>query len=139
MQDKKERPAAIVLFDGVCNLCSGSVRFIIKRDPEAYFRFASLQSVEAEDILSRAGRSVEEFDSVVLIEQDRLFTKSEAALHIAARLNGLWSLTKVFLVVPRKIRDRVYDWIARNRFDWFGKKDVCWKPEEQLQNRFLDT
>lgn len=124
-------PHAIVLFDGVCNLCNHSVRFVIERDPESYFRFASLQSDVAVELLSRYGRAPVSAppDSIVLIENGRVFESSTAALRIARRLRGAWKFLYFFIVIPRPIRDAVYRWIARNRYRWFGtREDVCLVP-----------
>ncbi len=128
---------AVVLFDGVCNLCNGSVNFIIDRDPDGYFRFASLQSEEAEAIMRRAGSSGTTLESIVLVEGDRVFRRSDAVLRIARKLKGPWPALALFTVVPRPIRDRVYDWIARNRYRWFGKRDTCRIPTPELRARFL--
>ncbi len=128
---------AFVLFDGVCNLCNGSVNFIIDRDPDGYFRFASLQSEEAEAILRRAGATGAPLESIVLVERDRIYRRSDAVLRIARRLKGAWPALAVFSVVPRPIRDWIYDWIARNRYRWFGKRDSCRIPTPELRSRFL--
>lgn len=127
----------VLLFDGVCNLCNGSVQFIIERDPDARFRFASLQSEEGQVVLSRFENRPSDLSSVVLIQDDQLYARSEAALLVARQLGGGWSLLYAFIVVPRPIRDAVYDWIARNRYRWFGKKDACMIPSPDLQSRFL--
>ncbi len=127
----------VLLFDGVCNLCNGSVQFIIERDPDARFRFASLQSEEGQAVLSRFENRPSDLSSVVLIQDDQLYARSEAALRVARQLGGGWSLLYAFIVVPRPIRDAVYDWIARNRYRWFGKKDACMIPSPNLQSRFL--
>ncbi|WP_425420769.1 thiol-disulfide oxidoreductase DCC family protein [Phaeodactylibacter xiamenensis] len=127
----------VLLFDGVCNLCNGSVQFIIERDPDARFRFASLQSEEGQAVLSRFENRPSDLSSVVLIQDDQLYARSEAALRVARQLEGGWSLLYAFIVVPRPIRDAVYDWIARNRYRWFGKKDACMIPSPDLQSRFL--
>lgn len=127
----------VLLFDGVCNLCNGSVQFIIERDPDARFRFASLQSEEGQVVLSRFENRPSDLSSVVLIQDDQLYARSEAALRVARQLGGGWSLLYAFIVVPRPIRDAVYDWIARNRYRWFGKKDACMIPSPDLQSRFL--
>jgi predicted DCC family thiol-disulfide oxidoreductase YuxK len=127
----------VLLFDGVCNLCNSSVQFIIERDPDARFRFASLQSEEGQVVLSRFENRPSDLSSVVLIQDDQLYARSEAALLVARQLGGGWSLLYAFIVVPRPIRDAVYDWIARNRYRWFGKKDACMIPSPDLQSRFL--
>ena len=137
-------PKAIVLFDGVCNLCNGAVTFIIDRDPDAYFRFAPLQSEaggarlepEPRDLVHKDLQDGDALESIVLLEDGQRFTRSTAALRIARRLRGVWPLY-AFIVVPRPVRDRVYRWIARNRYRWFGKTDACRLPTPELARRFL--
>ncbi len=132
-------PPAIVLFDGVCNLCSGSVRFIVERDPDAYFRFASIQSEAGAELMREHGLALPEGDpsSIVLVEDGRALQRSTAALHIVRRLKMPWKLLWAFVIVPRFLRDAVYDFIARHRYRWFGKKDVCMVPTPELRARFL--
>lgn len=128
----------VVLFDGVCNLCSSSVRFIIQRDPHAVFRFASLQSETGRRLLQEKGMDVKsEPDSVVLVEEHAVHVKTDAVLRIAARLSGLWPLFRVFRILPRSFRDPVYDWVGRNRYRWFGRQDYCAMPDPSLRARFL--
>ena len=127
----------IVLFDGVCNLCSGSVQLILKRDPEARFRFASLQSEAGRSLMLEHGLDPDALSSVVLIEDGRAWQESSAALRIARHLPGAWKLLRVFTVVPRPLRDAVYRLIARNRYRWFGKTEACWLPTPELRARFL--
>jgi len=128
----------VILFDGVCNLCTGSVRFVIERDARKQFRFASLQSPVAEKLLGAQGRDGDRLESVVLVVGERTYRKSTAALLIARRLDGLWPLLSALLVIPRPLRDAVYDWIGKRRYRLFGKRDVCWKPRPELAERFLD-
>ena len=128
---------AVVLFDGVCNLCNASINFVIDHDPEGYFKFASLQSDEADDLLQRCPQEAGALESIVLIEDGNCYDRSTAALRIARRLTGAWTLLYGFLAVPRPIRDLVYDWIARNRYHWFGKRDSCRVPTPELQDRFI--
>lgn len=138
---------AVVLFDGVCNLCNASVNFIIDRDPGGYFKFASLQSVEASRYIStcsqgRGESSGEEYDllsSLVLYENGTCYRQSTAALRIARRLSGAWPLFYGLIVVPAPVRDALYSWVARNRYRWFGKLDTCRIPTPELRSRFLDT
>ena len=129
---------AVILFDGVCNLCNASVQFIIKRDPRGYFHFASLQSEAATALLSQYGYRDAPLASVLLVENGQIYDRSAAALRIARRLSGAWKALTVFTVVPPVIRNAVYNWIARNRYDWFGKRDECMIPTPDLQARFLD-
>jgi predicted DCC family thiol-disulfide oxidoreductase YuxK len=128
----------IVLFDGVCNLCSGSVQFILRRDRGARFRFASLQSPAGRELLARLAIDSAGIDSVVVIEGERWFKESDAALRIARHLGGLWTLLTVLRLIPRPLRDRAYRFIARHRYRWFGKRDTCWLPTPELRGRFLD-
>ncbi len=129
---ENERP--VILFDGVCNLCTGSVQFVIERDARKQFRFASLQSPVGERLLGRR----EDLESVILLQNGRTYRKSGAALRIARRLDGLWPLLGVLLVIPGFLRDAVYDWIGRRRYRMFGKREVCWTPRPELAERFLD-
>lgn len=131
-------PVAVILFDGVCNLCNGSVQFIIKRDRDSRFRFAALQSEFGRNQLKRFNLPPDALYSVMLIEGDKLFQKSTAALKIAKSLGGAWPLMYGFIVVPRFARDWIYDFIAANRYRWFGKKDECMIPTPELRARFLD-
>jgi predicted DCC family thiol-disulfide oxidoreductase YuxK len=128
----------VILFDGVCNLCTGSVRFVIERDARKQFRFASLQSPVAEKLLGAQARDGDRLESVVLVVGERIYRKSTAALLVARRLDGLWPLLSALLVIPRPLRDAVYDWIGRRRYRMFGKRDVCWKPQPELAERFLE-
>ena len=132
---------ALVLFDGVCNLCNGTVNFIIDRDPAGYFRFAPLQSDVAESYLDEAAGPDEaghDLGTIVLVEDGQTYVRSTAALRIARRLAGPWSLLALALVIPRALRDAVYDVIAANRYDWFGQRDQCRMPTPALRDRFLD-
>jgi len=127
----------VILFDGHCNLCNGAVRFIINRDKKEYFRYASLSWPIAKACL-RDYPEYAQFDSILLYEQNKIYAKSTAALRIAGKLDGMWPLLKIFIVVPRFIRDAVYDWIAKNRYRWFGKKSTCMIPETRFEHLFLD-
>ena len=126
---------SVLLFDGVCTLCIGSVRFIIERDSAGTFQFAPLQSTTARRLLHGAAQPLP--DSFVLVENGRLFTRSTAALHVARGLGWPWSLAYVGIIVPRPLRDWVYDLVARNRYRWFGKSDVCMVPTADIRSRFL--
>jgi predicted DCC family thiol-disulfide oxidoreductase YuxK len=129
---------AIVLFDGVCNLCTGVVQFIIKRDPGGYFRFCSMQSELGRQLMQQHGIDPNAMDTFVLLHNDRYFTKSDAALRIATKLTGAWSWLDLFLVVPRPLRNWCYDLIARNRYKWFGQSESCMLPTRDLMRRFID-
>lgn len=128
---------AIIIFDGICNLCNKAVFFVIKHDKKQYFQFAPLQSKAAEKLLKPWDINPKKSDSIILIHNNRLYTESSAALKIAGKLNGIWKLGILFFIVPKFIRDAVYRLIARNRYRWFGKKDVCMTPTKELEKRFL--
>jgi predicted DCC family thiol-disulfide oxidoreductase YuxK len=134
MSSTAEAGGPVILFDGVCNLCTGSVRFVIARDARARFRFASLQSAVARKLLGER----DQLESVVLVEGGKVYRKSTAALRVARRLDGAWPLLAALLVIPRPLRDAVYDWIGRRRYRWFGRTDACWTPQPGLAERFLD-
>jgi predicted DCC family thiol-disulfide oxidoreductase YuxK len=131
--------SAIILFDGVCNFCNGSVNFIIERDPEKYFKFAPLQSEVGEKLLRENGVDKIETDSVVLIEDGKVYTHTTAALRIAKRLSGYWSWFYGFTVVPSFIRDIFYRLFARYRYKMFGKQEACMLPSPEVRARFLAT
>ncbi|WP_207433894.1 thiol-disulfide oxidoreductase DCC family protein [Sabulibacter ruber] len=126
-----------VLFDGVCNLCNGFVQFVINHDPEGYFHFTSLQSEMGQKVLKAHGLPTEQFKTVLLLENGKLYSRSTAALRIVRRLNGGWSLLYAFLLVPTFLRDPLYDWVSRNRYKWFGQQESCMLPTPELKARFL--
>lgn len=128
----------VVLFDGECQLCNGAVRFIIPRDPQARISFAALQADVTQDLLSQSGVRVETLpDSLIVWEQGRIYSKSAAALRIVRRLHRGWPLLYGAWILPRFIRDGLYDYVARNRYRWFGKQTHCLMPTEELRSRFL--
>jgi len=128
----------ILLFDGVCNLCNSSVQFILKRNKKGNIRFASLQSEFASNALKNSNLPPNYLNSLVLLENGNTYVKSDAALRLSKNLSGLWRFGSIFLIVPKFIRNAVYDLIAKYRYNWFGKKDVCWVPDQKWRNRFLD-
>lgn len=128
---------SVVLFDGVCNLCNGIVRFIIERDPDGRVQFAPLQSKAAAALLAQHPDHAVLPDSVVLVDDGELYVKSTAALRVARRLRFPWPLFWIFIVVPRPLRDLTYDFIARHRYGWFGKRDTCMVPTKEVMDRFL--
>lgn len=136
--DPVTQPEAIILFDGVCNLCSGAVQFVISRDPSAYFRFASLQSDFGQHQLKRFNLDQQSLHSIILIEGDQYYERSDAALKIARKLSGGWPLLYAFKILPRFLRDGVYNLIGKNRYKLFGKRDACWLPTPELKSRFKD-
>jgi predicted DCC family thiol-disulfide oxidoreductase YuxK len=129
----------VLLFDGVCNLCNGSVQLIIRRDPEGRFRFASLQSAAGQRYLDELRIDRQALDSLILVEGDRWSKESDAVLRIARHLGGPWKMLAVFRLVPGPLRDWAYRLIARNRYRWFGKRESCWLPTQELRERFLDA
>lgn len=127
----------IILFDGICNLCDGAVQFVIKHDPENQFLFASLQSEAGQRLLKQYKLSVENFNSFILIQDEKVYNKSTGALKVARQIKGVWSWLYIFIIIPAFIRDTVYTWIAQNRYKWFGKKEACMIPTPELKARFL--
>ncbi len=127
----------IILFDGVCNFCNASINFVMDHDPKYRFKFAALQSDFAKEKLAKAGLSTSDFDSVVLIEGDKVYTRSTAALRIARLLSGAWPLMYGFVIVPPFIRNAIYDLVARNRYRWFGKSENCRLPSPEERARFI--
>jgi predicted DCC family thiol-disulfide oxidoreductase YuxK len=128
----------IVLFDGVCNLCNSSVQFIIKHDKKKQFLFASLQGEFGQEVLKKNNFSTESLNTLILIEGDKIFTRSTGVLRMMKHLGGGWSLLYGFIIFPKFIRDAVYNWVSKNRYKWFGKKDECMIPTKELKERFLD-
>jgi len=129
----------IILFDGVCNLCNGAITFIIQRDKKDIFRYAPLQSEIGKELAAKHHIDLDKVDSIILVSEDKAYAKSTAALRIAKQLSAGWPLLAVFLILPRFLRDAVYDFIARNRYKWFGKKEACMIPTPELKSKFLDT
>lgn len=129
----------ILLFDGVCNLCNGFVQFVIKRDPEGIFRFASLQSEIGQTLLAQAQMPTKEISTVVLYEGGKFYTHSDVGLRVFRKMGGAWSLLYGLMIIPKFIRDGIYNWIARNRYRWFGKRESCMIPTPELKSRFLDN
>ncbi|QFU82711.1 thiol-disulfide oxidoreductase DCC family protein [Natronorubrum aibiense] len=130
--------APIVLFDGVCNLCHGFVQFIIPRDPEGQFHFASLQSGVGQQLLAEHGLETESLESVVLLEGEDSYVKSAAVIRIAQRLGGVYRLLGPVRFLPRRLRDGVYDLVADHRYRVFGTKDQCLLPTGDVRDRFLE-
>jgi predicted DCC family thiol-disulfide oxidoreductase YuxK len=129
----------IILFDGVCNFCNSSVRFVMKRDKKDLYRYASLQSDLGRQMTEERGIDTSEIDSTILIIPDQAYyIKSDAALQISKNLSGLYPLLNVFSIIPTSIRDFFYDIVARNRYKWFGKKEECQIPTPEERSKFLD-
>ena len=133
----KQSTHSIILFDGVCNLCNGAVNFVIKRDNSNVFRFAPLQENSGILLLKKFAIDPQKLDTIILIENDRVYLKSTAALRISKKMSNLWPLLYVCIVLPKFLRDAVYDYIAKNRYTWFGKKDQCMIPGPATKDKFL--
>lgn len=133
----KQSTHSIILFDGVCNLCNGAVNFVIKRDNSDVFRFAPLQEHSGILLLKKYAIDPQKLDTIILIENDRVYLKSTAALRISKKMSNLWPLLYVCIVLPKFLRDAVYDYIAKNRYAWFGKNDQCMIPSPATKDKFL--
>ncbi len=128
----------IVLFDGICNLCNSAVTFIIQRDKNDIFKFAALQSDVGLQLADKHNIDTSKTDSIILIENDRSHTKSSAVLRVARHLSGAYPLLYGVMILPKFIRNWMYDIIADNRYKWFGKRDSCMVPTPELKEKFLD-
>ncbi|MEO6948576.1 MAG: thiol-disulfide oxidoreductase DCC family protein [Ginsengibacter sp.] len=129
----------IILFDGVCNFCDSTVNFVIKRDRKNLLKFAVLQSSIAKELLEGQSIQGNDLSSFIFIENKKVYSRSTAALRVCKYLNGFWPFMYGFIIVPKFIRDAVYNLIARNRYKWFGKKDACMIPTPEMKERFLTT
>lgn len=127
----------LLLFDGVCNLCNASVQWILKRDHRGEFRFTALQSELGQQLLLRHGLASAHFDTVVLVVGEQIFLRSDAPLEIVRRLGGFWRMFYVFKILPRPLRDALYNFVARNRYRWFGRREACMLPRPEWKERFL--
>ena len=133
-----ESDKKIILFDGVCNLCNSTVQFVIKRDVNDIFRFTPLQSDTAKKLLHERNIDIEDIDSIILIEPNvAYYTKSTAALEIGKELKGYDALSLILQWLPESFRNIVYDYIAKNRYKWYGKKESCMIPTEELKSKFI--
>lgn len=127
----------VVLFDGVCNVCNGSVKFIIKRDLSARIHFASLQSAYGQNQLKKFGLPQEGFHSMIVIDHDKVYQQSDAVLEIVKHLKKPWSIFFAFKIIPSFIRNGVYQLIAKNRYKFFGRQDQCMIPSPEVKARFV--
>lgn len=134
---KLSKTNPILLFDGVCNLCNGAVQFVIKYGSKDTLRFTALQSETGQQILEHFNLPKEEIFSVILVENENVYVRSSAALRMYKNMGGIMSLMYFFIIVPRPIRDAVYNFIAKNRYKWFGEKESCMIPTPELKARFL--
>lgn len=132
-------PDKILLFDGVCNLCNNSVQFVLKNDKKKETYFASLQSEVGQQILTNQGLSTQQLDSIIYYRNGKVWQQSTAALYLLKDMGGLWSLLFPLILIPAFIRNAVYNWVAKNRYKWFGQSDACMLPLPQYQKRFIDV
>ena len=128
----------VILFDGVCNLCNSFVNFVIRNDKKEVFKFAPIQSNFGEIALKKHRINSKDTDSIILIDEDNYYIKSTAALYIAKELSGAYPLLFCFMIVPKFIRNWIYDLVAKNRYKWFGKKVSCMIPTPELKNKFYN-
>ena len=126
-----------ILFDGVCNFCNASINFMIDKDIKGIFKFAALQSEVGQELLKKFRLKTSDFDSIVAIEGDKVYQKSDAALEIARKMDGIWKIFYAFKIIPAFLRNPIYDLIARNRYRFFGRTDACRIPTPELKARFL--
>jgi predicted DCC family thiol-disulfide oxidoreductase YuxK len=133
---KEDKP--IILFDGVCNFCDASINFIIRQDKKTVFRFAALQSKAGQELLEKYRLPQTKINSFILIDRGKVYNRSAAGFKVYGKLPWYWKWTQIFWIVPRFITDAVYDFIAKNRYKWFGKKEECMIPTPEVRNRFLD-
>jgi predicted DCC family thiol-disulfide oxidoreductase YuxK len=128
----------IILFDGVCNLCNSFVQYVIKHDKKDVFRFAALQSDLGQEILKHIGIDGKHIDSIVLYEPGvAYFYKSSAAIEISKQLGDVFTLSSLFRIIPKSLRDTIYEYVAKNRYKWYGKQDNCMIPTPELKAKFL--
>ena len=135
MQLPKDSP--VILFDGICNLCNSSVRFILKHDTREQFLFSSLQSDASKKLLLHLNYKIRQMNSILLVENGEIHEKTDAVLKIASGLRFPWNLATAFRILPQKLRDKMYDYVAKNRYRWFGKKDSCVYTMNTYENRFI--
>jgi len=130
-------PHGVILFDGVCNFCNRSVNFVIGHDKRGYFRFVPLQTATGAEVARRYGIDPEQPETFVLVENGHAYRKSDGALRVARRLGGLYALAYALVLIPSFVRDWFYDWFARRRYRWFGKRDQCMVPSPEVRERFF--
>ncbi|MFL5811831.1 MAG: thiol-disulfide oxidoreductase DCC family protein [Flavisolibacter sp.] len=128
---------AVILFDGVCNFCNAAINFVLKQDKKGIFRFAPLQSEVGQELLKQYNLSTKDFDSFVLIDEGKVYKKSTASLRVMNKLPWYWKEAQILRVVPTFLRDAIYDFVAKHRYKWFGKKEQCMVPTPEMRSRFL--
>jgi predicted DCC family thiol-disulfide oxidoreductase YuxK len=131
-------PDNLILFDGVCNLCSALVQFVIRHDPAGKFRFAAIQSEIGGEIFQSHGLDPADLQTFVFVAEGKMFLRSDAAIEVVSRFGGAWKIFRIFQFVPKVLRDSIYSTIARNRYRWFGRKEICMVPTAEIKERFLD-
>ncbi len=134
----KKKYDVVLLFDGVCNLCNGWVNFVIDHDPEGRIRFAPLQSVSGHRLLAEHEMDSEKQDTVILLDNGEVYERSDALLRLVGYLKGSARLLRAGVIIPRFIRNALYDMVAGKRYDWFGKRKKCRIPEPEIRDRFLE-
>ncbi len=127
----------VIFFDGVCNLCNAAVQFVVKRDPKAVFKFCSLQNPKASLLLPGHNFRSQDFNSLILLQNGHIYTQSTAALLVARRLKSPFSLMYGFIIVPPVVRNWIYNFISKNRYKWFGRRNECMIPDAKLATRFI--
>lgn len=127
----------LILFDGICNFCNSSINFIIKKDKHRKFKFATLQSKTGQYMLQK--HQITDIDSVILIEREKAYVKSDAVLKIGKTLGGVYRFAYVLILIPKFLRNPLYDFIAKNRYKWFGQKNECMIPTPDVRERFMDA
>lgn len=127
----------VILFDGTCNFCNGAVNFVIRRDKGSVIKFAPLQSSQGQELLKQYQLPTDDLSSFIFIEAGKSHNQSTAALKVCRYLFGLWPLCYGFIIVPGFIRDGLYNWIAKNRYKWFGRQETCMIPTPDVRKRFL--
>lgn len=128
----------VLFFDGVCNLCNGAIQLVIDHDTHGTIRFASLQSDAGQAVLDRLDLSSEDLETVILLEGNRAYTRSAAAIRVCELLGGVYRVAGLGWLLPRAVRDRLYTFVADHRYEWFGQKDQCMMPTPELRERFVD-
>ena len=127
----------VLLFDGVCNLCNGSVRFVLKHERQPNLRFASLQSPFGQTVCRDLGLNTIDHQSIIYISKGRVLQKSQAVIAVLSDMGGIWRTAKLLSVLPTKFSDWIYDRIAQNRYKWFGRQDTCMVPGQENADRFI--
>ncbi|GKU79220.1 thiol-disulfide oxidoreductase DCC family protein [Paenibacillus sp. L3-i20] len=138
--NNKSTEKLVILIDGQCHMCQAITRFLVKNDHKIKFRFAALQSTAGQQLLNQSTKlKGKTFDSFVLYDNGHYWIKSSGALRVLMRLGGWWTLLYGFIIIPAPIRNVIYHWVARNRYRWFGKSDVCLMPTREVMSRFLEN